>query len=339
MTPSGKKPLTMQQIAQLAGVSVTTVSHVLSGKRPVNEATASRIQQIIRDADYVPASAARTLQSGRSMMIGLVVPDITLSYFSRIAKGVEEKANEHDYGVIFCSTSYVDRAREKRYLNLLRNRTVDGLIYVANDLITERDELHSLAADYPVVLTDESITNLGQLAAVTSDNYQGGRLSGEHLRDLGHRKAVVLAGLPQFSSTKDRVRGFKEFFPNALVLHGDFGEESASKLVEDLLSNDVSFTCLMAGNDDMAIGAIRRLQQAGIRVPEDVSVVGFDDVGAGWSVSPGGLTTVRQPAFEMGNRAAEILISSLVNREPVAAGLTELPVELVVRNSTAPVAL
>jgi DNA-binding LacI/PurR family transcriptional regulator len=202
-------------------------------------------------------------------------------------------------------------------------------------MATERDALRALVDDYPVVLTDESIPSLGHLPTVTSDNYQGGRLSGEHLRGLGHEKAVVLAGPPEFTSTKDRVRGFKEFFPNALVLHGDFDQQSATRLVGDLLSNDVAFTCLMAGNDDMAVGAIRRLEEAGLRVPADVSVLGFDDVDFAWTVSPG-LTTVHQPAFEMGNRAAAILIESLVGREPAAAGLTELPVELVVRKSTGP---
>lgn len=323
----------MQQIAQLAGVSVTTVSHVLSGKRPVNRATADRILGIIQQAGYVPASAARTLQSGRSLLIGLVVPDITLSYFSRIAKGVEEKANEFDYGVIFCSTNYADYAKGKRYLGLLRERTIDGLIYVANNAAVERDELRSLVTEYPVVLADERIPSLEHVAEVTSDNVQGGRLAGEHLRSLGHSKAVVLAGPAEFESTRDRVRGFKESFPSALVLHAEFSSEGGARLIDDLLANDVTFTCVMAGNDDMAVGAIRRLEEAGIRVPQDVSVVGFDDVDIALAV-PGGLTTVRQPAMEMGRRAADILISSLVNRTTVDAGLIQLPVEFIVRGST-----
>lgn len=331
---SQKKPPTMQQIAQLAGVSVTTVSHVLSGKRPVNKATAERILGIIRQADYVPASAARNLQSGRSLLIGLVVPDITLSYFSRIAKGVEEKASEYDYGVIFCSTSYSHHSRSTRYLGLLRNRTIDGLIYVANNVASEQEELRALAMEYPIVFADESLPGPGEHAEVTSDNYQGGRLIGEYLRGLGHSKAVVLAGPAEFVSIRNRTRGFKEFFPNALVLHGEFTQEAGAALVDDLLVNEVPFSCLMAGNDDMAVGAIRRLEQAGRRVPEDVSVVGFDDVDIALAVSPG-LTTVRQPAAEIGARAAEILIEGLVGKRPIASGLTELPVELVVRGSAA----
>ncbi|WKK70702.1 LacI family DNA-binding transcriptional regulator [Rathayibacter oskolensis] len=147
---------TMQQVAQLAGVSVTTVSHVLSGKRPVNPRTAERILAIIRQSGYVPASAARTLQSGRSMLLAVAVPDITTSYFSRIAKGVELVAATVDYGVLLCSTS-IGGQRSRRYLDLLRNRTVDGLVYVASDSPVDAEELRPFAADYPLVLADEEL--------------------------------------------------------------------------------------------------------------------------------------------------------------------------------------
>ena len=327
----------MHDIAELAGVSVTTVSHALSGKRPVSPQTLARINAIIELSDYVPASAARTLKSGRSMMIGLVVPDISNLFFGQIAKGVEEVANGYDYGMIFCSSSYSDPLREKRYFNLLRNRAMDGMIYNAGNMVDGPNELHTIVDRYPIVLIDERIPGLDSLPTITSDNYDGGRLAGEYLHGIGHRRAVVIAGVPDLASTKDRVRGFKEHFPNALVLYGRFEQETGANAIADLLANNVPFTCVMAGNDDIAAGAIRALEASGRRVPQDVSVIGFDDTSLASMMSPR-ITTIKQSSLEMGRQSAEILIASLVGGSPIRSGLTELPVELVVRDSTAPIA-
>lgn len=326
----------MQDIAELAGVSVTTVSHALSGKRPVSPRTLARINAIIELSDYVPASAARSLKSGRSMMIGLVVPDISHLYFGHIAKGVEEVANSYDYGMIFCSSSNSDPMREKRYFNLLRNRSIDGMIYNAGDKIDEPDELPTLVGRYPIVLIDESVPGLEALPAITSDNFEGGRLAGEYLRTIGHERAVVVAGVSELHSTKERVRGFKEHFPNALVLYGRFDQQTGVDAVADLLANHVPFTCVMAGNDDIAAGVVRALEQAGKRVPHDVSVIGFDDTTLASMMSPR-LTTIKQPSLEMGRQSAELLLASLTGGGALTPGLTQLPVELIVRDSTAPV--
>jgi len=336
VTDATAKPWTMQQIAAAAGVSVTTVSHTLSGKRPVNPETALRIRRLIDEFGYVPDAGARQLKSGRSRMIGLAVPDISHWYFGRIARGVEEMANERDYGLIICSTSNSDPRREKRYFNLLRTRSIDGLVYTASREIAATDELMKIAeSSSPIVLADEDVPGLDDVPSVTSTNYGGAQELGRHLRDLGHTRAVIIAGYAGLHSTVQRVRGIRESFPNALVLHGDFELASGYALASDLLANQVGFTALFASNDLMAIGAMRRLQEAGVRVPEDVSIVGFDDVDMASVVSPG-LTTVRQDMLGIGRASAELLIDA------VEAGSTEgiqsigLPVELVIRGSTAP---
>lgn len=335
MNAGFERPLTMGEIARRAGVSQTTVSHVLSGKRPVNPATAERVRAIIERAGYVPTSAARTLQTGRSMLIGLVVPEITHSFFARVAKGVEEIAREYDYGVIFFSSGQSDPTRGRRYLGLLRNHSIDGLVYVGSDTAVDRDELRGLAGRHPLVFADEEQPDIPSVPTVTSDNFDGGRLAARHLHELGHRKVVVLAGPVPLQSTSERVRGFAEFYPNALVLHGSFDQASAARIVDSLLGNGVAFTGVLAGNDDIAIGAVRRLEESGLRVPDDVSVVGFDDVELAGGMRPA-LTTVRQPAQEMGRRAAELLLRALVDDVPIGDGVTVLPVELMVRDSTAP---
>jgi len=335
MTAGFERPLTMGEIARLAGVSSTTVSHVLSGKRPVNPATAERVRAIIERAGYVPASAARSLQSGRSLLIGLVVPDITHSFFARIAKGVEETARAYDYGVIFCSSSQSDVATGRRYLGLLRDQTIDGLVYVGSDVAVDRDELRGLAGRFPLVFADEELPDVPSVPTVACDNFDGGRLAARHLHELGHRKVVVLAGPVPLHSTTERVRGFAEYFPNALVLHGSFDRDSAARLVDSLLGNGVAFTGVLAGNDDIAIGAVRRLEESGLRVPEDVSVVGFDDGELAGGMRPA-LTTIRQPGQEMGRRSADLLLQALTDDVPMGDDVTVLPVELIVRDSTAP---
>jgi DNA-binding LacI/PurR family transcriptional regulator len=321
----------MQQIAQAAGVSVTTVSHTLSGKRPVNAETADRIRRIIADLGYVPDVAGQRLKTGRGRIIGLAVPDISHSYFARMARGAAEGAEALDYGLIICSSVNAGPRTEKRYFNMLRTRLIDGLIYSANREVTDGDEFSRVASARPIVLADESLPSIDHLPSVVSDNETGGRLAGEHLAALGHRRAIILAGPAGLQSTTDRVRGFRTVMPNSLVLHGDFETTSGYSLVSDLLANGADFTAIFCGNDYMAWGAILRLAEEGIRVPADVSVIGFDDIDIAPLIAPG-LTTVRQDTTQMGRRAAELVIRAIEHRdEPIESQV--LPVELVVRGS------
>jgi DNA-binding LacI/PurR family transcriptional regulator len=325
----------MQQIAQAAGVSVTTVSHTLSGNRPVNPATAARIRRIIADLDYVPDTAGKRLASGRSKVLGLAVPDISQWYFARMARGAEMAADELDYSLVVSSIPE-DRRLEKRYLNLLRTRMIDGLIYSASRAVTDGDELSRVAAQFPVVLADEALPSVGGVSSVVSDNLSGGRLVGQHLTDLGHRRAVVLAGPAGLLSTVERVRGFHEFFPHALVLHGEFEQSAGYRLTSDLIASDAEFTAIFAGNDYMAWGAQRRLLEAGIEVPGQVSVVGFDDIDIAELLRPT-LTTVRQDTLEMGRRAAQLVVRAVEGRGEATLVDEVLPVQLMIRRSTGPV--
>ncbi len=330
------KPWTMQQIAAAAGVSVTTVSHTLSGKRPVSTQTALRIRSLIDQFGYVPDAGARRLKSGRSGMIGLAVPDISHWYFGRIARGVEEMANEYDYGLIICSTSNSDPRREKRYFNLLRTRSIEGLIYTASREIGPTDELMSISASAsPIVLADEVVSGLERVPSVTSLNSAGARELGRHVRELGHRRAVIVAGFEGLRSTIERVAGIRESFPDAVVVYGDFEVQSGYDRVDELLARGVEFTAVFACNDYMAVGAMRRLHEAGLRVPDDVSVVGFDDIDIAGVITPG-LTTVRQDMLEIGRRSARLLLESLAAGTMRGIESVTLPVELVVRGSTAP---
>lgn len=328
----------MQQIADAAGVSVTTVSHAISGKRPVRPDTAQRIRRLIDEFGYVPDSGAQRLKTGKSRIIGLAVPDVSHWYFGRIARGVEAAADEVDYGVIIVSTANSDPRREKRHFNMLRTRLIDGLVYTASRDMIPTEELAKITTKSPVVLADEAIPSLEDVPSVTSDNIDGARAIATHLAALGHTRVVIISGFAGLKSQVDRVAGVRESFPNALVLGGDFERESGYGLVSDLLAQDVRFTAIVACNDLMAIGAMERLREAGIRVPEDVSVVGFDDVDMASIVTPG-LTTVRQDALEIGRRAGRMLLDQLTGGPALASATSvTLPVELVLRGSTAPAA-
>jgi LacI family transcriptional regulator len=325
----------MEQIARAAGVSTTTVSHALSGKRPVNTQTAERIHRLIAQFEYVPDAGARRLQSGRSRVIGLAVPDISHWYFGRIARGVEEAADEADHGLLVASTVNADPKRERRYLDMLRTRTIDGLIYAASRTTTEVDQLVRQATRSFLVLADERIEALPDVPSVTTRVYEGAMEAVRLLHDLGHTRVVAISGLPGLHSTVERTRALHDRFPGALTFAGDFEEESGHRITTELLQAEVRFTALFAHNDSMAVGAIRALRDAGIRVPEDVSVIGFDDIDIARMVTPT-LTTVRKDMVEVGRRSGRILLSRLTDGDPAEQGSVVLPTRLIVRGSTGP---
>lgn len=324
----------MQQIAEAAGVSVTTVSHTLSGKRPVNPQTAARIHRLIDQFQYVPDAGARRLQSGRSRTIGLAVPDISHWYFGRIARGVEEAANEADHGLVVASTANADPRREARYFTMLTTRAIDGLIYASSRSTVEFDQLARVARSSPLVLADEAIPSI-DAPSVSTTVYEGARDAVALLRHLGHERVVSIAGYQGLSSTLERMRAVHEAYPGALTFHGDFERESGYRIASAMLAADVRFTAIFAHNDYMAIGAMHRLQEAGIRVPEDVSIIGFDDTDSATMVTPS-LTTVRKDMVELGRRSGRLLLEQLAGTPAAEQEPVLLPTKLIIRGSTSP---
>lgn len=324
----------MQQIADAAGVSVTTVSHALSGKRPVNPQTAARIHRLIDQFQYVPDAGARRLQSGRSRTIGLAVPDISHWYFGRIARGVEDAANEADHGLVVTSTSNADPRREARCFTMLTTRAIDGLVYASSRSTAEIEQLARAARTAPLVLSDENIDSL-DVPSVSTTVYEGARDAVTLLKTLGHERIVAIAGYQGLPSTLERTRALHEVFPGSLTFHGDFELASGYRIATELLAADVRFTAIFAHNDYMAIGAMQRLQEAGWRVPEDVSIIGFDDTDSATMVTPT-LTTVRKDMVEVGRRSGLLLLEQLAGTPGSAQSSVLLPTELVVRGSTGP---
>lgn len=336
MTPRAAPSIA--DVAALAGVSPTTVSHVRSGNRPVSAQTATIVRAAMSELGYVPSHAAKSLRLGLAQAIGLLVPDVTNPFFAEIAKGAEDAAEARDLSLILCSTDF-DPRREARYLTMLRGGSIDGLIYAAG-APPGRDELVRLARSTPLVVLDEELP-IASSVTVVSDNRKGGFLVGEHLASLGHRRVLYAGGSRRLVTSSQRLEGLVAGLGRAdaqvEARWGDYREPSGF----DILCREISergpwFSAVFAGNDMMALGAMNALYEAGLRIPEDVSVVGYDGGRLGEVVRPA-LTTIRQPVYEMGRAATEQLVTLRDATSPPVERLVRLDVELIIRSTTSQV--
>ena len=331
-----RKAVAISDVARRAGVSPTTVSHVLSGRRCVSPRLTAAVQQAVRELEYVPNHYATGLRTGATKTLGLLVADIAHEFDAQLARGAEDAAEESGYSLIICSSGYREQ-RETRYLTLLAAGCVDGLLYVAG-APPNIDKLLSVSAKLPLVVVDEELPGLST-TFVTCDNFQGGRLIGEHLRNLGHRRILYVGGPPTLLTVQQRLSGLRSAFlageAEIDVQFGDYGQERATKILSQQLDAPAFFTAIVAANDLIAMGSYAALRDHGLRVPEDVSVVGFDDIALSRYQFPP-LTTVRQPVHQLGYIGAQHLLAALrANVDPPFQRVT-LPVTLAVRESTGP---
>ena len=330
---------TMKDVAEQAKVSVSTVSYVLNDRGQVSEARRMRVLNAIRALDYIPNESARNLKRQSASTIGLVVPDLVNQFFSLLARGVVRAAAMHDVFVVLCSAENTEEA-EFGNARLLRSKRVDGVIYESGFHESPRSllELQSLG---PVVLVDERFPGL-ELPAVVADGRRGAREVAAHLVELGHKRFGCIAGPTTHWTSEQRLSGYREGLamggidPDEMDMQvGDYRMDSGYELAEVFLSASEFKrpTALLCANDLMAIGALEYCRLNAIKVPGDVSIVGFDDIPTAQLLTPR-LTTVRQPAYEMGMSAANLLIA-MSRGEQKPELLKPHPVELVVRESSA----
>ncbi len=330
--------VSIADVASLAGVSPTTVSHALSGKRKVSPAVQARVRAAVEELGYTPGRSAQSLASGRTRILGLLVPDIGNTYFAELAQGVEQSATAGGYNVLLCTTGF-DHERERHALEMIRSRAVDGVVYAAGSP-PSTSELAQLLGDLPLVLVDEEIPGADATAFV-SDNFEGGRLAAEHLAGLGHRNALVLEANGDLMSSTERVRGFTKAWatigaPAPCIAGGGFTHEGGRAAIEPFIERFAKgeLTALFAVNDLMALGAMDRLRAAGVETPGEVSIVGFDDIKPARYVNPR-LTTIRQDVGGLGGSAVNALIAALDRDAPLDGRHHVYPVELIERESTA----
>lgn len=333
----------MKDVAEHARVSVSTVSYVLNDSGPVAPERRERVLDAVRVLEYSPNESARSLKRRSASTIGLVVPDLTNQFFALIAEGVQRAASEHGVLVVLCAPEATGLP-EAHHAKLLRSQRLDGVIYLTGTG-TLPSAVLELARIGPVVLVDEQIPGF-DLPAVVCDSRRGAREVGRHVISQGHERIAVIGGPTAMWTAEQRLSGYREAVastgrdPDAMtVLVGDYRQDSGMELAAKALAlpPDERPTALLCANDLMAIGALEYCKSAGLRVPEDVSIVGFDDLPVSALLTPR-LTTVRQPARDMGAKAALCLLE-LMNAESPAGpppGPALLETSLQIRDSVGP---
>jgi LacI family transcriptional regulator len=327
-----KRKATLKDVARLAKVSTVTVSNVLNDRQNVSAATRTRVMSAVRRTNYSANLAAKTLAGGRTNTIGLLVPDLSTQYMGEIARGVLNEIRKA--GMELLISTYFDDMRERNQLTLLQNIT-DGLILLLP--YTNDTEIQTIEqSGVPVVVVDHRGSDI-KLPAIDIDNYSGGRKATEHLLRLNHKRIGFIAG--HFQASTDRLRGYTEALLNAgvpfdknLVVKGGFSQPGGFSATTQLLTLSDPPTAIFAGNDLSAFGAMEAIKEQGLRIPNDISVIGFDDIPSASDVYPP-LTTIRQPLAEMGRAAVRMMLAKLRGVEPPSQRIT-LATELVERAST-----
>lgn len=327
---------TIVEVAEKARVSPSTVSHVVNNTRFVSESVRQRVQEAMHELGYRPNSLARSLRRGETQTMGLILPDSANPYFAEIGHAIEAAAFEREFSIVLCNTEN-DQNKERLYTEVLENKQVDGIIFVAAGHQT--DALRELIQNkMPVVLVDRDLPGV-EVNTVLSDNLLGGRLATQHLIDLKHTRIGCVTGPSNITPSSKRVAGYRAALTGAdipvnenLIVRGDFHPESGRRAATHLLELPDHPTAIFACNDLMAVGVLRAAMELGYRVPEELAVVGYDDIElASYTTPP--LTTIQQPKAEIGRATVEILVNRIRDKKSPHQHLS-LPVSLVVRGSS-----
>lgn len=328
-------PTTLKEVARVARVSPSTVSRIVNGTAQVAPDKRAKVLAAIEQLNYRPNVMARGLKRGRSFSIGVLTQEIASPFYGELHKGIEQALAPSPYHPIFAS-DYGRGGQNPEALELLLGRRVDALISLGRYPLRER--LLETASHLPVITVGWGVAGLEHLE-LRIDNVRGAQLGTRHLLDLGHRQIAYLAGPQSDPDARDRLAGYRAALTSArvkfdagLVKEGFLTEAAGHAATEALLKSKMPFTAVFAGNDEAAYGARLALYERGLRVPEDVSLVGFDDLSTSAYVVPP-LTTVRQPSFRMGQTAVQGVLALL---EGQGFAPPAFEVELVVRRSTAP---
>ncbi len=329
--------VTMREVAERAGVSVTTVSHVINNSRPVNPQTRDRVEEAMQALGYQPNVLARSLRRGVTHTIGIILPDNSNPYFAEVVRGIEDASFDQGYSVILCNSDN-DLEKEHHYTNVLVEKQVDGIIFVAAGLSAE-NIIALQKRGVPLVLVDRQVPDV-RVDNVLADNQHGGWLATNHLIELDHRVIGCIAGPKGVRLSSERINGYRQALESAhlsvkpdLIVEGNFQYQSGYEGAKELFSQEHFPTAIFACNDLMAIGAYRFAHENNLKIPEQISIVGFDDVRLSAFINPP-LTTIHQSKHKMGSRAAELLMERIADQE-LEPRQEILETNLVVRGSTA----
>jgi LacI family transcriptional regulator len=326
---------TIREVAEQARVSVATVSHVINRTRFVDPETQERVHQAIKTLGYRPNLLARSLRRRETRTIGLLVPDNANPFFAEFARVIEDAGFAEGYSVILCNSDRSE-TKEETYIDVLLAKQVDGLIVIS---ATDRTDLLQRVLDVgvPLVVVDRNLTGLS-VSQVLVANEQGGQLAGQYLVGLGHQRVGCIGGPSDSNPSWGRVVGLTRalreagiILPPEAIVPGDFRYTGGEAGMRALLERDLGLTAIFATNDLMAIGALVTLQRAGLKVPGDVSVIGFDNILQASTMIPA-LTTIEQPVNDLGQATVRLLFDQIMKRAIGPTSLT-IPTRLVERES------
>ena len=321
---------TIRDVAKEAGVSVATVSRHLNNKGYVSEDAKKAIEKAVATLNYAPNQLARSLTTKQTNLLGLLVPDITNPFFPELARAVERTAYKHGYTVVLCNAGETSE-KEKHYIRSLQQNYAAGFIVTTNHI--KADFYKKL--NVPIVALDRNLSDA--IPTVTSDNVLGGQLAANYFVEQKVKRILCVRGPLDIDVANDRMHGFEEIMTAHPAIQYDtivspFDFEAAKKIAMEHLQFDRDYDAVFASSDASAIGVMKAAESLSIRIPEDVSLVGYDGINIGTLLSPE-LTTVAQPISTMGERATELLIALIEGKE-MATTRVVFPPELVIRNST-----
>lgn len=330
--------VTILDVARESGVSYSTVSRVLNDFDFVKGSTRQKVLEAAERLGYVANIQARSLAGGKTQIIGLLVPGLDNGYITEIVSGIDQELAHSDYDMMLYTTHRF-QGKESLYVKTIANGLADGLILIVP--YNSRSYLEGLPVqDFPYVLVDQ-IDNTFNSTTVDATNWQGAYDATKYLIELGHRRIGFITGVPQLNSARERLDGYRAAlrhysiaFDEALVVEGDYMTRGGYTGTQQLLGLRQRPTAIFASNDLSAFGVLDAIHAAGLRIPEDISVVGFDDIPLASLAFPK-LTTVRQPLVQIGRVAVRLLLERLDNPDIEARRVT-LATELVVRDSCAP---
>ena len=333
----------LKDVAKRANVSTATVSYVINNTRNVSPEYKFRVEKAIQELGYDMNLTARGLKMGKSQTIGVILPELASIFFPNILYGIEEEARSLDYNILFISSKQ-DIASERKYINILKSKSVDGIILDSFCSIDKESEyatylsgLKKANNPLPVVSLERAFQN--KVNSVLIDRKYYSYVLAKYLLGLGHRNILVISGPSYLSMTVESLDGFllaySELnleFDKSRIFYCDYTAKEGYFIASDVLSRDKSITAVFAFNDQTAIGAIKAIKKLGLKIPQDIAVVGFDDIFPATLIEPS-VTTVHVPRYDLGRQAMKLLSKHIINPE-LAPESVKLSCELKIRKST-----
>jgi DNA-binding LacI/PurR family transcriptional regulator len=329
--------VSMKDVASKAGVSIATVSRVINGSPRLSEETRTNVMKAIKEMEYQPSRVAKRLRSKSTSgkLIGVLIPDIQNPFYVDVLRGIEEIAYQHNYALIMCNFGQ-DEKKEKLYLEILRSEAIDGLL-TAPAREDDEEVTRLVEGGLPIVCVDRGLKNV-DVDVVMVNNRKGAFQAVDHLAKSGYKRIAYISGLPAIPSSYQREMGYREAlekngieFNSDLVKYGDSKYESGKTLCNELLSDRNPPDAIFTGNNLITLGALETIHNRGMKIPDEVAIIGFDDMFWSASLFPP-LSAVRQPAFEIGRRAMELLIQRIHDPKRSCIQMILNP-ELMIRKS------